>query len=502
MTTTICRAMILAGALLMVFNIRRYIRFLKIIRAEGDWSRERFTLTLPLVLLCLFLTGYLTVAFAGDPDPVVAGILLGGSVFVALVILMLARITERIRENEHLAAALSAAEEASRAKTQFLSNMSHDIRTPMNAIVGYTHIGLKEESGPREMRDCLEKIDRSGRQLLNVVNDVLDMSRIESGRLELAPEPVQICKILYACCDMMEGEMERRGLAFTRDIADLRQDWVLCDGRRLSRVVLNLLSNACKYTKPGGSVNLSLMKTGETEDAIACEIRVRDTGIGMSEAFAENLFRPFERERTGETKEIQGTGLGMTITKRIVDAMGGEIEVRTKKGEGSEFIVRLRLPRSEPGEDCGCPETDGNGTREDTAAGGGQVRLLLADDNEVNREIAVMILTGEGFAVETAENGREAVDRLSEAAPGYFSAVLMDIQMPVMNGYEAARAIRSLPDPQRAGIPILAMTANAFREDVEAAEAAGMNGHISKPIDIPRMMETLRCVLRQKEEKE
>ncbi|MCR4708533.1 MAG: response regulator [Clostridiales bacterium] len=504
MATAICRVLILAGAALMVFNILRYRRFAKKLRESGDWSSERLALMLPFVLLCLFFLGYLAVALAGEPDFVIAFILLGGSIFVAIVVFMLSGITDRIRENEQLAAALLAAEEANHAKTRFLSNMSHDLRTPMNAILGYTHLGLREGAKEEEMRSCLEKIGRSGNQMLSVVNDVLEMSSIESGRLELVPEPVRLCRILHECCDMMEGEMERQGLTFTRDIADTRTQWVLCDGRRLSRVVLNLLSNACKYTKPGGSVQASLRITDDAEETVACEISVRDTGIGMSEGFARNLFDPFERERTAETEEIQGTGLGMAITKRIVDAMGGEIEVRTQQGEGTEFIVRLRLPRTEPGEDCGCPHgsaADGNGAEgaENEAPSFRGLRLLLAEDNEINREMASMILSAEGFTVDTAENGRKAVDMLAAAPAGFYAVVLMDIQMPVMNGYEAARAIRALEDPEKAGIPVLAMTANAFREDVAAAEAAGMDGHIAKPLDVPKMMETLRCVLLKKD---
>ena len=314
------------------------------------------------------------------------------------------------------------------------------------------------------------------------------MSQIESGKLELEPEIIDIEKTVREAGELMNGQMTDKGIRYRVD-CDVTQRCVLCDGNHLDRVLMNLLSNACKFTPEGGAVSLSLRQTGEEGESGSYEIRVRDTGIGMSQAFAKTIFQPFEREHTSTVSKTQGTGLGMAITKNIVDRMGGEIQLITEKGKGSEFIVRLSLPYAQVQEQpereaCPC-----------ACSGGKARRLLLAEDNPVNREIATFILTDLGFQVETAEDGDAAVKKLTGAVPGYYDGILMDIQMPVMDGYEATRTIRALPDDQLAAIPIIAMTANAFKEDQEAAREAGMQGHIAKPIDMKALQRTLWDVL-------
>ena len=388
------------------------------------------------------------------------------------------------------------AEENSRAKTVFLSNMSHDIRTPMNAILGYTNLARRDGTNEAEMREYLDKIDSSGHHLLALINDVLEMSRIESGKMELEPVPVDLKKAFSEVRDMFSTQMKEKDISFTVDTSSVKRNRVLCDKNRLNRVLLNLLSNAYKFTPEGGSISVAVweVETGE-ENRGSYEIRVADSGIGMTPEFAARVFEAFERERTSTVSGIQGTGLGMAITKSIVDKMGGEIEVSSAPGMGTEFIVRLRLELLPDDESEG---GDSDETEERAPVDFTGMHLLLVEDNEINREIATMILEESGFTLDTAVNGAEAVKKVTSSRPGDYAAVLMDIQMPKMNGYEATRAIRALADPQLANVPIIAMTANAFSEDVKAAEDAGMDGHIAKPLDITGMMNTLSDVLRRK----
>ena len=482
------QSMIYVGSALMAYNIYRYVRFSRHVQAHGNWERERRILNFPILLLILFLVGYLIVGMFGHPDLVMSGVLLGGSVFVFVMLLLVQRMVDRVQEIERLEAKLSAAEEASKAKTFFLSNMSHDIRTPLNAIIGYTTLANGAGVPLEEKTEYIRKIERAGHQLLDIVNDVLEMSRIESGRIELEPGRVDLEACVHEAGDLVRTQLTVKGIAFSV-ACDIEHRWVLCDRNLLNRALMNLLCNAGKFTPEGGSVTMTLTETAGDGEAGNYEIRVRDTGIGMSREFVENLFTPFERERTSTVSRIQGTGLGMAITKGIIDMMGGTIGVETEKDNGTEFIIAFTLPLAEA--EAAAPADDGAQARFDG------VRALLVEDNVVNMEIARMLLTQAGFEIETAENGRQAVDRVTEAEPGRFDVILMDIQMPVMDGYTAAKTIRELPDAGRAGTPIIAMTANAFQEDVRAAEDAGMNGHIAKPLNIEDMMTTIARVLRE-----
>ena len=476
--------MIYLGSALMIWNIARYIRFARHVRQRGDWHSERRVLNVPIALLVLFFLGYLAVGLFGHPDLLVAGILFGGSVFVAVILWIIERISERIQANEQLSARLSAAEEASAAKTFFLSNMSHDIRTPLNAILGFADLAEREGITPEEQSRYLRKIRAAGDQLLAIVNDVLDMSRIESGKLELSPRPTDLERLTHRAGELIAGQMGEKGITFTVS-AETGDPWALCDADQLDRVLMNILSNACKFTPAGGSVALTLAQTGRTEDLGTYEFRVKDTGIGMSPEFAAKIFQPFERERTSTVSRTQGTGLGMAICKRIVDMMGGEIRLTTAPGQGTEFVLTFRFPLTAAEEEKRPCPAKGSHCLEG-------VRLLLAEDNPINAEIACALLEPSGAAVDRVENGMLAVERLSAAPAGTYDLVLMDIQMPVMDGYTAARTIRTLADPEKAAVPILAMTANAFREDETAAEEAGMQGHIAKPLDGQKMLEIIR----------
>ena len=397
------------------------------------------------------------------------------------------------REQQRLQQALDTAEKASRAKTEFLFNMSHDLRTPMNAIIGYTELAQREGVTEEQMRGFVEKIDASSVHLLALINDILEMSRIESGKMTLDPVETDLTATMEEARSMFAAQMAGKRIAFSVT-CELDHPTVLCDKNRLNRILLNLLSNAYKFTPEGGAVSATIRETGSEDGEGLYEIRVKDNGIGMSPAFAQKLFKPFERERTSTVSGIQGTGLGLSITKSIVDLMGGTIRAETEQGAGTEFILSLRFPLFEH-EIESAPADENEKTEAVNYAG---KRLLLVEDNPINREIAVMILSQAGFQLDTAENGQIALDKVTDSADGYYDAVLMDIQMPVMDGYTAARAIRALPDAALSQIPIVAMTANAFAEDAQAAAEAGMNGHIAKPLDVDKMMETLQEVLSRK----
>ena len=479
--------MIYSGSALMAYNIYGYMCFSRDVRKHGNWDQEQRLFNIPILLLILFFIGYLVVGILGNPDLVMAGILFGGSIFVFVMLLLIRRTFERIQENEHLEGKLAAAEEASKAKTFFMSNMSHDIRTPLNAIIGYTTLANRENVTYDEKSAYIGKIEMASRQLLEIVNDVLDMSRIESGKFSLEPSCVDLESCIQEACDLVRTQLEAKKIELSAS-CDVSHKWVMCDKVMLDRALMNLLCNAGKFTEENGSVSLKLTELGAGDGTGSYEIRIKDTGIGMSKEFAERMFIPFERERTSTVSRIQGTGLGLAITKSIVDMMGGDITVQTEKGKGTEFTVTVGFPLAEPQEKTCSNETD------DTSFEG--MRALLVEDNMINMEIAQMLLEQSGFLIETAENGKIALDMTAASEPGYYDVILMDIQMPVMDGYMAAKAIRDLSDTGLAGIPIIAMTANAFQEDIKKAEEAGMNGHIAKPLDIPAMKATLQHVLK------
>ena len=407
--------------------------------------------------------------------------------------IMFSLYTSMAKREKRMEAEKVQAQESSRAKSTFLSNMSHDIRTPMNAILGYTTLARREGSTAEEMRTYLDKIDASGQHLLALINDVLEMSRIESGKMDIELAQTDLKKTLGEVHDMFAAQMAEKQINFTVDASQVDDGCVLCDKNRLNRVLLNLLSNAYKFTPEGGRVAVTLRQTATEEEYGVYELRVRDSGIGMSKEFAEKVFDAFERERTSTVSGIQGTGLGMAITRSIIDLMGGTINMVTAPGQGTEFIVTLKLALA--GEAGGNPDEKREMAEELDFS---TMHLLLVDDNEINREIATLLLEEAGFTVTAGENGKEAVDLVAASAPGTYDAVLMDVQMPVMGGYEATAAIRALSDPGLANIPIIAMTANAFSEDIQAAKAAGMNAHIAKPVDEAKMIQTICEVLRRR----
>ena len=378
--------------------------------------------------------------------------------------------------NQKLEDAVHTAENANRAKTTFLNNMSHDIRTPMNAIIGFTNIALKQEPKP-EVRNCLNKISNSSEHLLTLINDVLDISRIESGKVKFVPIPVDIRTVADTVLGIMQGFLHDRSIEFRTNLAMTETPYVLADAVRIREVLVNILGNAVKFTEDGGSIEFDTSyHPGEDDRHMMVRYRVADTGVGMTEEFTEHIFDEFSQEESSARTQYKGTGLGMAITKRYVDLMSGTICVDSEKGRGSTFIVEIPLEL-----------TDGENVQKQelpmAKADLSGVKVLLAEDNELNAEIAIVQLEELGIQVTRAADGKEAVKIFEENSPETFDLIFMDVMMPEMNGYEATAAIRAIkkrPDARR--IPIIAMTANAFAEDVQASLDAGMNGHIAKPI--------------------
>ena len=415
------------------------------------------------------------------------------------LIMMFSLYSIQRKREERLEIAQAKAEERDRAKSTFLSNMSHDIRTPMNAIIGYIELAKRKGVTEAQLREFFVKIEASSHHLLALINDVLEMSRIESGKMDLEPNPIDLVTTLAEVYDMFATHVKVKNIDFSVDVSQASHCRVMCDKNRLNRVLLNLLSNAFKFTPSGGKVLLSLKELKSPKEGYGTyELHVKDTGIGMSPEFAARVFDAFERENTSTVSGIQGTGLGMSITKKIVDLMQGTISVASEKGKGTEFTVTLTLPLA-PDE-----ASSGDGSSAPTVAEAHDApppqrkaldcstkRLLLVEDNEINREIASTILSDMGFKLETAENGQIAVEKMTQTKAGYFDAVLMDVQMPVMNGYEATRAIRAMGIRGISDVPIIALSANAFESDVKDSLAAGMNAHIAKPMKIPILIETL-----------
>ena len=388
-------------------------------------------------------------------------------------------------KNALLEESVQQAQSASIAKTTFLNNMSHDIRTPMNAIIGFTNIALKQQPKP-EVWDCLEKIRDSSEHLLTLINDVLDISRIESGKARYAPVPVDITTVTDAVLDITNGFLVNRDLTFTVNRAKLENPYVLADAVRIREVLVNILGNAVKFTGDGGAIHFETdYRPGEDEQHIVVRYRITDNGVGMSEEFVERIFEEFAQEDNGARTQYKGTGLGMAITKQYVDMMGGTISVESKKGSGSTFTVELPMELTDA-ETVSQQELPQVG---DTLRG---IHVLMAEDNELNAEIAEIQLEEVGIQVTRAVDGQEAVEVFAGRSAGTFDLILMDIMMPRMNGYEAANAIRNMKGrPDGRTIPIIAMTANAFAEDVQRSLDAGMNGHLSKPIVMDEVLKTI-----------
>ncbi len=407
-----------------------------------------------------------------------------------------------LKANASLRDAYALAKQANHAKTDFLSRMSHDIRTPMNAIIGMTAIAEMNLDNSEKVADCLGKIENAGRYLLSLINEVLDMSKIESGKLVLAEENISMPDLVDNIAEIVRPSVKEKHHELLIDISSIKHPYVIGDSTRIQQAFVNILSNAVKYTPPGGHLQMTVTEKPFHQKKIGCyEFVFRDDGIGMSQEFLQKLYDPFERSTDVRVSKEQGTGLGMAITKNIVELMDGTIQAESELGKGTVFTVTIFLklretqekPAQKPESETGAEKSLSELSKSDFSG----FRALLAEDNELNREIACEILQMTGLKVDAAVNGKEAVEKFSACDLNSYQIILMDIQMPVMNGYEAAAAIRALPREDAAKIPIVAMTANTFAEDVQAAKNAGMNEHIAKPLDFGKLTETLNRWLKR-----
>lgn len=416
---------------------------------------------------------------------------------VLLAYLFMVEYQHNQSESEHrekLSSALEQEKEASRkareageVKNTFLANMSHDIRTPMNAILGFSDIIAKHPDDETVVRDAVAKIHASGDILMKIINDVLDLSKIESGKLQVEETVTDLQQLSANLEKMLEYSMEKGGIKF-EVISEIENPYVWCDVTKLQQVLVNILNNAVKFTPEGGKITLQYQQEPVEDGRAEYQITVRDTGIGMDEEFQKHAFEAFERERTSTESKIEGTGLGLAIVQKLVDLMDGQVTIHSKRGKGTAIIIKLSLKIADQAE----LQTEVSGRRTVSDLTG--TRILLVEDNDLNAEIATEILTSRGFLVERAENGRICVECLEQAESDYYQIILMDIQMPVMNGYDAAKKIRSMSDVDKAFIPIIAMTANAFEEDHRRAVQAGMDGFVIKPVEVDKLMQEIQLL--------
>ena len=432
-------------------------------------------------------------------------VLLVSSIFVAVILLAILKLLRKARKaeaaarkaandtqelNAKLQIAAENAESANRAKSTFLFNMSHDIRTPMNAIIGYAELAARHSDEPAKLEKYMENIQVCGQNLLMLLNNVLDLARIENDKTEMEYSVSDVERDFRNCIAMFQNQADSKGQTLTVT-THLLHPYVYADVPHLTEVCTNLVSNAVKYTGTGGTIRCDVaQKPGEKEGWCDTVVTVADNGIGMSQEFQKHIFEPFERERTSTVSKVEGSGIGMGIVKKLVGLMGGTVEVESKIGVGSTFTVTI--PCRIASEDETQAKRAADPADRESLRG---TRILLTEDNDLNAEIATELLQEEGCTVDRAKDGVECVDMLEKAANGTYQLILMDVQMPVMNGYDAAKKIRRMDDPQKANIPIVAMTANAFSEDKQVALDAGMNDHIAKPIDMSVLVPTLRKYL-------
>ena len=403
-------------------------------------------------------------------------------------------VEEETRQRHVVEEALKQAEHANAAKTEFLSNMSHDIRTPMNAIIGFTTLAANTIEDRAKVLEYLGKIKSSSNHLLSLINDILDMSRIESGKMTIEETEIHMPTFVNELKNIVQGEADVKGLNFVVNCENIKHHLVMTDKLRLDQVFLNCLSNAVKFTPRGGTITFSVEELPCKQAGCAqYEFRIQDTGIGMKPEFKEHIFEPFERERNSTVSGIQGTGLGMSIVKRIVDMLGGTVVCDSEQGKGSLFTISLQLKVADNTEQASENHIANYNIDEATLEG---LNILVVEDNDLNREIAEVIIGEMGANVYTAADGHLAVQMIEKAPPHTYDVVLMDIQMPVMNGIEATRAIRKLEDKEKASIPVIAMTANAFSEDRREALNAGMQEFVTKPIQIDRIVHAIYEVLK------
>ena len=415
--------------------------------------------------------------------------LLIGFVSAGLLILFVFDLAVMLIFNKKLHAAAMEAASASKAKTDFLSTMSHDIRTPMNAIIGLTTITERNLDDKESVKENLRKITLASNHLLTLINDILDISKVESGKLSLSPQTFSVVELVENLVNISEPMVKEKNIDFNCRIDRMDSEYIYADKLRLNQIYINILSNAIKYTEPGGRVSLDMREEeSQKPGCVRITYVVSDSGIGMSPEFMETMYQPFSRQTDSRVDSIQGTGLGLAITKKMVDLLEGVIECESEQGKGTTFTVILDLPVADMKKDDVTLEPEGGDFNLDG------MNILVAEDNDINWEIISTILDMYGITAERAENGRICVEKMKSAAEGSYDLIFMDIQMPEMNGLDATKAIRALDDPWASSIPIIAMTADAFSENITECLNSGMNGHIAKPIDVELVIKEIRRI--------
>ena len=476
--------MVYSGAALMVWNILCFIRYARFLQGQKTWKRSGWLLKVPIFLLLLFLTGYLLVGVIGKPDLIVAGILFGGSVFVFIIYHLLNRITQQILEGERMEAELIAREESSRMKSRFLATMSHELKTPMNVILGLDTLALKNPDLMPETREQLKKIDLSARHLLGLIRNMLEMNELENDQAALQNEEFRLTDALDQVNAITATLCDAKGLHYELDLPKTKDYWLYGDVTQLKESLLSVLSNAVKYTDSPGTVRFTAEVNPCTDGMRSCRFTISDTGIGIDPDFLPRIFDAFAQEETGSTARYGGSGLSLAVTKRTVALMGGKIEVQSQKNVGTVFTLTIPMR---------CVREASQERREEaekiTLEG---KRILIVEDLPENAEIVADLLELEGAGSERAENGQVAVEMMEKSAEGYYDAILMDLRMPVMDGLEATRRIRALDRKDARTVPIIALTANSFEEDVKASLSAGMNAHLAKPADAEMLYDTLK----------
>lgn len=486
-------AMVYLGAALMVYNIIGFFRYAYYVKKLDGREGGIALLNTLILLLIMFLLGYLAVGIFGKPDIIISAILFFGSVFVFIMYLLLFRITRRIVDSDRLKARLMASEEANRVKSTFLASFSHEMRTPMNVIIGLDNLALKDETLSLHTRTQLEKIGHSAYHLLELINNILNLNRIEEGKLTVQNKPFSISAALEQVNALIQSLCLEKGLKYNYTCEKEAEGWYSGDGLMLKQTLITILENAVKYTGVPGEVRLTtdVLKNVGEEGVKMMRFRVKDTGIGIDKDFLPHIFEVFSQEDSSSTNEYGGNGVGLALTKQMMDMLGGEITVVSEKGVGTEFTVILPLT---PCEEPKTGETDvSDETVEDISLVGR--RALIVEDLPENAEIVADLLELEGMESEHACNGKIGVDMLAASAPGYYDAILMDLRMPVMDGLTATKEIRNLDRSDAKQVPIIAVTANAFQTDAEQALGAGMNAHLAKPTDAETLYSTLKKLI-------
>lgn len=508
MIRTLVYGMVYLGSALMVYNIYGFHKFVRSVRKQKTWSGDNRILYIPLFLLVAFLLGYLAVGLFGDPDLIVAGILFGGSIFVFVMVRMLSDIVAQVFKNEEMGARLLAAEETSRAKSDFLASISHEMRTPMNVILGLDTLALKKAELPLDTREQLEKIGHSARHLSALIENILTLQQAESGEIALGSERFSLKEVLEQICALTSAQCEEKGLEFHTVFSKCAKRDYLGDAVELKRALVCVMDNAVKFTDAPGTVRICVKCDLEEDKYTKVSFIISDTGIGIDEPFLPKIFQPLSQEDQSFTNRFGGSGMGLSVANSIVTRMGGDIQVVSHKGKGSIFTVSVPL-LSDGGDACAyCEGCQPDGSEACLVCGGCRhvrltkpepapvslagKRILIVEDVDENAEIVSDLLELEDAESERAENGLIAVNRMRDVEAWYYDAILMDLRMPVMDGLESARQIRALEREDAKDIPIIALTANAFESDVEAALAAGMNAHLAKPADSDLLYETLK----------